>query len=324
MQDLLVINNINGTKGLREKLEKYFHLIYLPDATYESINQLDREKKLRIHSIFTNPNKSKVQIDSDLLDIFPSLKIICTASTGTAHIDIEECKKRDIEIISIKNELHILEKISSTAEMAFLLMLAGIRDLIPSVQDVQKGNWDCDKFIGRQINNLNIGIIGYGRLGKIFTKFCEPFNSNIYIYDPYVKTKDIKKFNTVESLNNIAEICDIIVLHIHANKETKEIINSSFLKNCKYDTILVNTSRGEIINEDDMIDFLKKNPKCKYLTDVISNESINKTSSPIYNSFLSGILGKQLVVTPHVGGVTHDARDIAYNHAASLLINRVL
>ena len=324
MQDLLVINNINGTRGLREKKKKHFHLIYLPDATYESINQIEENKKIRIHSIFTNPNKSKVQIDSALLDVLPSLQIICTASTGTAHIDIEECKKRNIEIISIKNELHILEQISSTAEMAFLLMLAGIRDLIPSVQDVQKGNWDCDKFIGRQVNNLNIGIIGYGRLGKIFTKFCEPFNSNIYIYDPYVNTKDIKKFNIVESINNIADICDVIVLHIHANKETKEIINSSFLKKCKCDAIIVNTSRGEIIKEDDMINFLKKNPKSKYLTDVISNESLNKTRSPIYNSFLSGILGNQLVITPHIGGVTHDARDIAYNHAASLLINHVL
>ena len=162
-----------------------------------------------------------------------------------------------------------------------------------------------------------------GRLGKIFTKFCEPFNSNIYIYDPYVSTKDISKLNTVDSLYSIAEICDVIILHIHANKETKEIINSFFLKKCKCNAIIVNTSRGEIINEENMINFLKNNPESKYLTDVISGESIDKTNSPIYNSFLSGILGNQLIITPHIGGVTHDARDIAYNHAANLLINHV-
>lgn len=318
MKNLLVLNNIEGVEGLKKKLEDHFHTIYLPNATYQSIKNIDLSKRIEIESIYTNPNKSRIQINKHLLDMLPNLKVICTASTGTVHIDKNECSVRNIDIISIAKEIPVLEKISSTAEMSFLLMMAGIRNFVPSIEDVRNGNWDCDKFVGRQINNLNVGIIGYGRLGKMFYKYCEAFNSKIHVYDPYVK---IDNLNKVESLKELVEVSDVIAIHVHVTDETKEMINEEVLSYCKCNMIMVNTSRGEIIEEHSMINFLKKNPNSKYYTDVVSSENLDKESSPIYDNFRSGKLNNQIIVTPHVGGVTHDARYIAYNHAAKLLID---
>ena len=112
----------------------------------------------------------------------------------------------------------LLIKISSTAELTFGLTLALIRNIVPSFIDVQKKNWDYEKFIGRQINSLKIGIIGYGRLGKLYHKYCKVFGAQTKIYDPYVSGVRSKDFI---SLKKLLMSSDIISLHIHATKNFK-------------------------------------------------------------------------------------------------------
>ena len=90
-------------------------------------------------------------------------------------------------MISLRKDLNVLKNISSTAELAFLLMMLSIRDVLLSSRDVKKGNWDCEKFVGRQIDHLNIGVVGFGRLGKMFASYAHAFKAKVYIYDPYVK-----------------------------------------------------------------------------------------------------------------------------------------
>ena len=102
-----------------------------------------------------------------------------------------------------------MKDITSTAELAFTLMMSGIRNLIPSIEDVKKGRWDCEVFIGRQVSELKIGLIGFGRLGKAFSKYCLAFSGKLVIYDPFVKNFSVvKKSPAVISL--CSDNCSVV------------------------------------------------------------------------------------------------------------------
>ena len=270
---LLIITKIDTIKGIVSKLKKKYKIHYFPDATLKQLNTISEKERLKISAIFTNPNRSKIKLDQKVLKMFSNLDVICTASTGLVHIDINLCKKKNIHVISLRKDLDVLKNISSTAELAFLFMMLSIRDVISSSNDVLKGNWDCEKFVGRQIDQLKVGVVGFGRLGKMFASYARAFKAKVYIYDPFIKnTSHYPDYNFTSSLYNLAKKVDIISLHVHVSDHTKEMINNKFFSYCSDNVRIINTSRGEIINEASLVKFLKKNKNSKYMTDVISNE----------------------------------------------------
>ena len=163
--------------------------------------------------------------------------------------------KKNINIINLSREIEVLERITSTAEHAFLLMLSGIRNIFPAVNSVSKKVGIMNLFVGRQLTSLEIGVMGYGRLGKMFANYSKAFSANVRIYDPFVKCEEYPQYkNLKDFLNNL----DVLSLHIHASKENLGIINKDFLSYCKNGLLIVNTSRGEIVNESDLLSYLNK------------------------------------------------------------------
>jgi D-3-phosphoglycerate dehydrogenase len=305
---ILIITPIKHIEGLLYKLKKIGKIKIIENISNAQFINLKDE----YNALFTNPNKSKIFLGEKNLKKLSKLKVICTASTGTNHIDLDYCKKKNIKVISITSDKKVINRISSTAELAFALTLSSIRNLISAYLDVQSRNWDYEKFIGRQMNSLNIGIIGYGRLGKLFHRYCQAFKANVKIYDPFIKNRS-KKFI---SLKKLLKDSDLISLHIHSNNNYK-FINKSKLALMKKSVIIVNTSRGEIIDEKAMVAFLKKNKKAKVASDVLFNEIKNKFSSVLYKYSLKN--KNQVIITPHIGGMTIEGQKIAYTHATDKL-----
>ena len=308
---ILVITPVKHIKGVVQILEEIGEVIYLDDPkTKDIIKQIKG-----INAIFTNPNKSKIFLGENTLSQADSLEVICTASTGTNHIDKEFTKSRNIKIISLTEERDVINKISSTAEHAFALTLTSIRKIKCANDSVMNNEWDYTKFIGRQINKLNFGIIGFGRLGKYYADYCKAFGAKVYVYDPYKYVED-EKITQVHEIEEIFNKSDVISLHVHVNKETTNMINKDCLKYAKDELLIVNTSRGEIINENDLVQFLKDNKLSKVATDVLKNEIQSKETSPL---LLFSKQSSQVLITPHIGGMTKEAQEIAYGHAANLL-----
>jgi lactate dehydrogenase-like 2-hydroxyacid dehydrogenase len=305
---ILIITPIKHIDDLYGELKKIGKI-----KLYENISKLEFLKlQNEYEAIFTNPNKSKIFLGEQNLKKFSRLKVICTASTGTNHIDLDYCKKKNIKVISITRDKNVINKISSTAELAFALTLSSIRNLIPAYLDVQSKNWDYEKFIGRQMNYLNVGIIGYGRLGKLFHKYCKSFGANVKIFDPYIKNRS----NFFTSLNKLLKNSDVISFHIHANNNYK-FLDRTKLNLMKKNVIIVNTSRGEIIDEKAVVAFLKKNKKAKIASDVLFDEINDKFSGTLYKYSLKN--RNQVIITPHIGGMTTEGQKIAYIHAANKL-----
>ncbi len=291
---ILIITEVDHIYNVKNRLQKIGAIKYLKDPKPKDVLKIVSDYDI----IFTNPNKSKVKIDNKILKKAKKLKIICTASTGTNHIDIKAAKNLNIKILSLKNEKKIINKISSTAELAFSMLLMSNRNLFAAINSVKKGQWDYTQFIGRQLNNITVGIIGYGRLGRFFGRYCKAFGSRVIAYDPHKKIND-KKIIQVKRIDKLLKESDAISFHIHLDDNNYHLINKIWLNKMKKNIILINTSRGEIINEKDLLIFLNKNKKATYIADVISNEQSNKKDNNLFNLAKKS---DQILLSPHIGG----------------------
>ncbi len=313
---ILICTPLEGIAKVRERLESLSEIIYEPDI---DIDFFENNNQDNVVGIFTNPNRSKIFFSDNVLGKLKNLKFICTASTGTVHIDLDAAKKKNIKIISLKNETDFLSKVTSTAELAFTLMLMSIRNVNKAAIDVQEGKWDCENFVGKQVNDLKIGILGLGRLGKIFASYCNAFDATPLFYDPFVDHCDHLDVKKVSNLNHFLSNIDVLSIHIHANKENHKFINEDFLDKCKENILIINTSRGEVVDEKHLIRFLEKNPCSFYATDVIYDEIESRFNSPIYDSFKKLYPDGNIFITPHIGGMSDGARRLAYNKSVDLL-----
>jgi len=195
--------------------------------------------------------------------------------------------------------------------MAFALMISLIRNVPSAFVSVQRHKWNYESFIGRQLDHLSIGLVGYGRLGKMMAKYCTAFGMRVILCDPY-KLKGDYDF----PLSHIMKQ-DVVSLHVHLNEDTRHMINDYSLEDAKDGMYLVNTSRGEVVDEEAVIRALESGKLAGYATDVISDELGNIENSKLIEA--SGNLN--IIITPHIGGMTHEAQKIAYEAVAMNLID---
>ena len=308
---ILVITPVRHIMGVPEILESAGKVTYMDDPSVEEVISVISD----YDAIFTNPNKSRVFIGKEVLDAAKNLRVICTASTGTNHIDKPYVAKLGLTILSLTEERDVINRISSTAELAFSLTLASLRHVVKSHKAVLEGEWNYEKYIGRQMNCLTIGSIGYGRLGSMYSKYCKAFDSRVLVYDPYKKVDD-QGIEQVDNLEYLLQESDVIAIHVHVTEETIGMINRACFDIMKKDVVLVNTARGDMVNEVDLVSFLKSNPGARVATDVLANEIKNRLGSPLLKY---AMVSDQVIITPHIGGMCREAQEIAYGHAARRL-----
>jgi D-3-phosphoglycerate dehydrogenase / 2-oxoglutarate reductase len=296
------------TGKMKEGFNHWSELCYVPNIDKPELKKKLLEEEFEV--IFTNPNKQTFLLDAEVLRD-TKIKFIGTASTGTNHIDKVWCREQNIQIVSITTDYDVLEKVTSTAEHAFGLMMSLIRNIPSSYDSVKRGEWNWEDFVGRQVNSLTIGIVGYGRLGKMMARYCKAFGAKVIVYDPYV---DNIPFDTVNSLRKIFRDCDVVSLHVHVTDETRHMVNEDAMTYYpNRETYLINTSRGEIIDEQAVYECLQSGRLVGYATDVLESEFGRDEDSLLTSVPLN------VIITPHIGGMTREARHIAYSAAIAKL-----
>ena len=292
---ILCLTPIKHLDGIYEYLQSFGKVDYKPDLQDVDFDFFDIS---RYDIIFCNPNKQKYLLDGKILGNFGGT--ILTASTGLNHIDVDYCKSKDIKVLSHTEDMRLLEQLPSTAELAFGLMLSILRNIPSSFDDVKRGGWDYDMHMGHQLKGKRVGVIGYGRLGKMMIRYCWGFGMMPAVYDPY---KDY------DDLDSVLKQSDIISLHVHVTDETRHMVDKKFLDRMKKDSYIINTSRGEIVNEVDIIQSLRDGHLKGYATDVLEDEYGNRYNSPILKGVKEGL---NIIVTPHIGGMTWEGQREAY------------
>ena len=311
--NLLIITPVKHIKNFLDLVKLNFNFRLIEDPSFNELKKIIHKYDI----IFTNPNMSKIYFDEKLLDN-SNIKVICTASTGTSHIDLQYISKKKIKLISLKDEKKLISKLSSTAELAFGLTLNAIRKINLSSESVLNNKWSYLPFIGNMFSKLKIGIIGYGRLGRYYAKYCLAFGAEVFVYDPYVKIRS-KKIKVIKKLGKILSSLDVISINIHATTSNTNFINKNFLDCLKENVHIINTARGEVVNENHLVKFLNKNKKATYSADVLANEQRNMSKNILLKKFKSG--NKQIFITPHIGGMTYEGQEMAYHFALKRLIN---
>ena len=241
-------------------------------------------------------------IDKKFLDQSPNLKYICSPTTGLNHIDLRKCKKNGIEVISLKNERNFLKNVRATPEHTFGLTLSLIRHYKKAFLNQKNNKWNKEFFIGSELYKNRIGIIGFGRVGKILSKYFHVFGAKVFFFDKDNSVKGafgaIKKNSIKDVINN----SNIIILSASFSKSNKSFFDKKYidLLNNKF---FINSSRGELIDEDYLISKIKKNFIKGIAIDTISNEQSNNN----LKSLLKLSNKHNLIITPHISGTTYNS-----------------
>jgi len=268
------------------------------DVKYEEKlceNKLELEKIIKEYDGLIVRNKT--QVNSDILKNASKLKFIGRLGVGLDNIDTEYCKNKDIHVQPATGM-----NADSVAEYVVSSSMSLIKKIPMFHSGTIKGEWPRTTIKSTEINQKNLGIIGFGTIGKKVAEYSSKNGLMILAYDPYIKEINDKEIDAkLSGLNEIYEKSDIISIHLPLTDETKNMINKSSFSQMKNNPIIINTSRGGIINESDLINAYHENIISGFALDVFENEPIE---SEFYNKIKPGM---NCILTPHISGVTTES-----------------
>lgn len=319
MKKVLISAPVNFLPSLKALMSKTFNCTFAYHFSKKDTIALLNENEYEGWLVSPCPT---YYIDEDLLSHCPALKIIATPSTGTNHLDIDNILKRGIEFFCLRGT-DVLDTITASSEFTFNLILSTIRKTPFAFNGVLNGNWRGAESLyrGRELSSLSIGIVGFGRIGGNVARYSNAFRMSIYAYDPYVKIKQ-SYVNQVSSLNELVSTVDIIVVSVHLNAETNGMLNSKLFDKMKDGVYLINTSRGAVINEGDLLKYLTNGKILAAGLDVLNNELVEgELQSPLIEYAKNN---DNLVITPHIAGLTFDSEEKAQTAAFDAIKKELL
>ncbi len=244
-----------------------------------------------------------VQSDAEVISRAKRLKLIATPTTGTDHIDLSAAKAAGITVFSLREDKDLLNEITSTAEMAWALLLAVVRRLPWAFESVRSGRWESGPFRGRQLSGKTLGVLGYGRLGRFVAEYGQAFQMTVLICDHKPQRGLPPRVKQVE-FEDLLRSSDVVSIHIHLTEENRNLFDRRALQMMKPGAVLINTSRGAIIDESALLDALCDGPLAGAGVDVICGEDrADIGSHPLVRYARSH---ENLVISPHTGGVTFE------------------
>ncbi|MDC0983301.1 NAD(P)-dependent oxidoreductase [Amylibacter sp.] len=258
------------------------------------------------------------KIDAKILNRFPNLNKVISATTGWDHLDLNAMESAGIELISLRGHTDFLNSIPSTAEHTWALICALMRRIPAASADVRQGKWDRDKFRGYELKNKKIGIVGLGRVGKKIAKYAQAFEMRIGYFDPFVSNKGYQRY---KSINDLLAKSDIISLHVHLTEETRHLLHLHNLSKIKRGCFIINTSRGKIWDENALVQVFNTGRIKGIATDVLADEL-----DGIYKSALWKLqnANHNVIITPHLGGATYEAMWSCEEYLASYVVERTV
>jgi len=235
------------------------------------------------------------------------LKIIVTPTTGLNHIDLREAQRQDIKVLSLQGETEFLNDIRATAEHTVGLMLSLLRRIPSAVVDVKKGGWDRDRFKGRELYGKTIGIVGYGRLGRIVGKYLQAFDARILAHEPHINQKATDSGISTVGLDDLLQNSDIVTLHVSLSDRTRSFFGKEQFSKMKPGAWFINTARGELIDETALLDALRSGQLAGAAVDVLCGEQHDgKMNHPLVAYAREH---DNLLITPHIGGCTVESME---------------
>ena len=254
-------------------------------------------------AVIVNPGTNEF-LGHEYFKEYKNLSIVGTPSTGTNHIDMKSLKSKKIKVVCLLDNKKSLEKIHASAEFTWLHIMNLTRKFTNATNATAGWRSNTNELFLRsnELHGKTIGIIGLGRIGTKIAKYAKTFGMKICYYDPYVTHSSYTELKDLGSMIN----CDIISINCALTPETTHLIRPGLWDNMCPGTVVVNTSRGEVVDEDYIV-WLSKERGIFYGTDVLQNEQ----NIPLLKKSPILALSKRtdkVVVTPHVAGATKESQ----------------
>jgi D-3-phosphoglycerate dehydrogenase len=255
--------------------------------------------------------RSATRVTAEILANPGKLKGIARAGVGVDNIDIPEATRKGIIVMNTPGGNTL-----SAAEHTMALILAMSRNVIPACNSLKGGAWDRKKYMGNQLNNKVLGLIGLGRIGMAVAEMAGGFNMKVLGYDPFAAPTDAEKsgVEVSEDLERIFKEADFISVHVPRNEQTLNMIDAEQLEMMKPTVRLVNCARGGIINEDALYDALANKRIAGAALDVFPKEPPENTR---FSEF------EECIATPHLGASTEEAQIEVAVEAAQILVDAI-
>ena len=243
-----------------------------------------------------------LRVDEEFIRRAKKLKVIGSPATGTDHLDLNAIAKAKITCFDISKERKLLDGFTATSELAFGLVLALSRRLIEATNSARNADWARERFSGFQLYGKTLGVLGMGRLGEISTKIGVGFGMRVIAYDPVRRDIDNVEWTDFDSLFRES---DVVTVHVHLTEQTQKLVNERVLRLMKPTALLINTSRGGVIDEVALLKALRAGWIKGAGLDVINGE----WSSAIVDHPLIRYANEanNLLITPHIGGATRES-----------------
>jgi D-3-phosphoglycerate dehydrogenase len=291
MPDILITENIRGAAV--DALSTRFDVKFVPDLWKNPVELSKQIGEFRALIV-----RNQTQVTAELLDAGTKLVVVGRAGTGLDNVDVEAATKAGILITSTPDQNAI-----SVAELAMGLMLSLARMIPAANQDTKNGNWNRHQFVGTELYGKTIGVIGAGKIGYLTARRAQSFGMKVLAHDLFISRDNIllSELNAeLVPLDDLLARADVVSCHLPATSETAGLLNAAAFAKMRSTAIFINTSRGEVVVEEDLLKALQSGVIAGAALDVRSMEPPR-----------AGELERlpNLILTPHVAAFTNEAQD---------------
>ena len=299
-QSVLICDQVNPV--LNEILEKNgLQITYEPEITPEQIQ--DKIENFEVVIV-----RSRTKITKDMIDKASKCQIIARVGVGLDNIDQAAAKEKNIRVINA-----VEGAMNAVAELVIGLMLSLAREIPRADREVRNGNWIKKELMGTELRGKYLGIVGLGNIGKRLGRLARALNMNIIGYDVVPIDEEFSKEVGLmkADLGTLLASSDYVSLHVPLLDSTKHLINAEKMSTMKNTSRIINTSRGGVIDEEALYEFLKDGKLGGAALDVFEVEPATSNNLATLPNFIS---------TPHMGAQTKEAQSLAANVIAEKII----
>jgi len=241
--------------------------------------------------------RNRTRVNDDILSAGPKLEVLGRLGVGLDNIDLEACKAHGVKVCPATGSNNV-----SVAEYAICAGLMLLRGSFYAKDEILAGAWPRNKYVGREARGKTLGLLGFGMIGQAAARMARGFEMKTIAHDPYVPG-DAQAWKLAEnvSFGDLIARSDILSVHIPLLPETRGLIDAAVMDKMKPGALLVNTARGGIVNEDDLIAALQSGRIAGAALDVFAEEPLSGEAAARF----AGV--PNLIMTPHISGVTEES-----------------
>ena len=241
--------------------------------------------------------RNRTPVTRELLNHAGQLKVIGRLGVGLDNIDLDAAKQANIQVLPATGANAV-----AVAEYVMSALLHLRRPMTSGFQAMIGGDWPREQFIGGEISGKTLGLIGFGQIAQIVAKRAAAFGMRIAYFDPYIDASEHRSVATaVSSLDELLALSDSVSIHVPLTEDTHRLMNSQRLALMKSGAILINTSRGGIVDERALIHHIQTGHLGGAALDVFEHEPLDELKGARFDGI------DALILTPHIAGVTHES-----------------